>query len=187
MFGQHWVFQWGPSTCCEGMAKWSGTWDEGGCQAMSWPDSVGCWKLFCIWERLCCDCVKDIRGGKKTTDEVPAIGHLTMASAKQGEWRGGGRYGNTCWHKELPVLDDELGISGWEARRIWRHIQGELGMPFSVRGSLEDGVEIAVLNELNVRFWQDLHTMIQERQLQKQGWSSGSLAFKSTPIPTNFL
>lgn len=60
-------------------------------------------------------------------------------------------------------------------------------MPFSVRGSLEDGVEIAVLNELNVRFWQDLHTMIQERQLQKQGWSSGSLAFKSTPIPTNFL
>lgn len=35
---------------------------------MFWKDNVG-------------DCVKDIRGGKKTIDEVPAIGHLRGPSS----------------------------------------------------------------------------------------------------------
>lgn len=59
-------------------------------------------------------------------------------------------------------------------------------MPFSVRGRLEDRV-ISVLNKLSVSFWQDFHMIMPERQLENQGWNAGSLAFASTPIPTNFL
>lgn len=35
--------------------------------------------------------VKDIRGGKKATDEVPVLGHLRTVRAKQCGWKGGGR------------------------------------------------------------------------------------------------